>query len=445
MIMRTVGLGLLALSFATARDARAEAAASAGGAAPAARGASLADFDRRAREGERLTVVFFGASLTWGANATDHANTSYRARMAERMEAKYPQAHLRFHDGAIGGTGSQLGVFRVEHDVLRWKPDLVFLDFSANDDIHNDDPETLASYEAIMRRLIADHGVPVIPVIFPFKWNVDAGSTNGMKRLTAHLALSRAYGTVAGDAISLAIARVKSGEITTAQVWDTDGVHPGDDGYRLFADAAWAAFEDAVSRKLVCRAPAKMVYADTYMRANRALLSKVCGAGALPAGWQAGKPYLTALNYDWLMSRWLYDVTVANNSSPVLDEAGKPVKGEDGKPRIAYAAPAPLRFKVNASAVLVLGEASGKSGGFRVLIDGTPVTGKQGQPKDSDVFNANPFGGNAFLVKEVARGLDTTVDHTVEIVPVLAADKEQELRLESLCVAGGKATVDAAK
>jgi hypothetical protein len=32
---------------------------------------SFARFDRRANAGERLNVVFFGCSLTWGANATD--------------------------------------------------------------------------------------------------------------------------------------------------------------------------------------------------------------------------------------------------------------------------------------------------------------------------------------------------------------------------------------
>ena len=31
--------------------------------------ASFVDFARRARAGESLEVVFFGASLTWGANA----------------------------------------------------------------------------------------------------------------------------------------------------------------------------------------------------------------------------------------------------------------------------------------------------------------------------------------------------------------------------------------
>ena len=151
---------------------------------------SFADFARRAEAGERLVVVFFGASLTWGANATDQANTSYRARVAEYLEAAYPRARFKFYDAAIGGTGSQLGVFRLERDVLRRKPDLVFLDFSANDDIYSDNPETLASYEALVRRIIAEGNCPVVQMIFPFGWNVKQGSTDGMKRRDAHLALS---------------------------------------------------------------------------------------------------------------------------------------------------------------------------------------------------------------------------------------------------------------
>src|SRR4051794_30354319 len=76
----------------------------------------FSDFDRRARSGERLNVVFFGASLTWGANATDPQQTSYRARIGQRLEKEYPAAHFKFWDAAIGGTGSQLGVFRFERD-----------------------------------------------------------------------------------------------------------------------------------------------------------------------------------------------------------------------------------------------------------------------------------------------------------------------------------------
>jgi len=74
---------------------------------------SFADFDQRAKAGEHLNVVFFGASLTWGSNATDPQLTSYRARVSQQMTKAYPQAHFTFRDAAIGGTGSQLGVFRL--------------------------------------------------------------------------------------------------------------------------------------------------------------------------------------------------------------------------------------------------------------------------------------------------------------------------------------------
>ena len=134
-------------------------------AAEAKRG-SFADFDARAKAGESLNVVFFGASLTWGANASDPVETSYRAVMRDRFESYYPAARFRFRDAAIGGTGSQLGVFRLERDVLAHQPDLVFVDFTANDGIYSDDPETLSSYESILRRLAAA-GIPVVAFDIP--------------------------------------------------------------------------------------------------------------------------------------------------------------------------------------------------------------------------------------------------------------------------------------
>ena len=165
------------------------------------------------------------------------------------------RARLKFHDAAIGGTGSQLGVFRLDRDVLAHRPDLVFLDFSANDDIYSDNPETLASYEAIVRRLVVEAACPVVQVIFPFKWDVARKTTDGMKRRDAHLAISRAYQTAVGDAIALAIARVGCGATSLDGLWPIDGVHPGDEGYVLFADAAWTAFQGAVRSGRICRAP----------------------------------------------------------------------------------------------------------------------------------------------------------------------------------------------
>lgn len=393
---------------------------------------SFDDFDRRAREGDRLSVVFFGASLTWGANATDPLLTSYRADVARRLEAAYPEAHFKFWDAAIGGTGSQLGVFRLERDVLRRRPDLVFLDFSANDDITTDTPETLASYEAIVRRLVSDARCPVVQVILPFKWNVAAGRTDGMKRRDAHLAISRAYATAAGDAIALAIERVRDGAVNIGQLWPHDGVHPGDAGYGLFADAAWSALQAAVKEKRVCRAPDRMLHADTYLHSARVPLASL---GGLPAGWRAGAPNLTSAHFDFLMSRWLDGETIASRPAVTNDVS-------EGKP------PERFRARFSGSMVMLFGEATKTSGKYRVWVDARqmkpppPKTGEPPECFDPGAF-AQRIGGNGHHVQVLAAGLDATAEHTIEIEPVL--EPGEELRLESLCVAGGSARVLPAK
>jgi lysophospholipase L1-like esterase len=401
-------------------------------ATPTTRLPSFAQFDQRARAGERLNVVFFGASLTWGSNANDPNRTSYRALVADRLEQAYPEARFKFYDAAIGGTGSQLGVFRLDRDVLAHHPDLVFLDFSANDDIYSDNPETLASYEGILHRLIAEANCPVEQVIFPFKWDVAGKSTAKMKRRDAHLALSRAYHTAVGDAIALAIERVANGTTSLERIWPLDGVHPGDEGYVLFADAAWDAFQAAVRQGLVCQAPPAMFYGEAYLHSARVPLRTL---GPLPAGWREGKSNVSAAYFDFTMSRWLDSVDIASLPAPV-----KGVR--------APAAPARFRARFHGSMLMLFGETTPTSGKFRVWIDGQAVRYTPPKAKEStDLFDAGQFAqrlhGNGHYAQVIATGLDAAAEHVLGIEPLL--EPGQELRLESICVAGKEAAVRSAQ
>jgi lysophospholipase L1-like esterase len=389
---------------------------------------SFAEFDARARAGERLTVVFFGASLTWGANASDPVETSYRAVMRDLFEREYPAARFRFRDAAIGGTGSQLGAFRLDRDVLAHEPDLVFVDFTANDDITSADPEPLASYESILRRL-ATACIPVVQVAFPFKWDIDTAKLPDLPRLAAHRALAEAYGNGWGDAVTWICQAVDRKQYTPDDLWVTDGVHPHDAGYREFAAAAWDGYQAAVRADLTARVPAQPLHGGTYLSLRRFRLAEL---PQLPAGWSRGRPNLTAINHDWLMSRWLDDLVVARNRR--LDEQGKP--GKEPQPV------EPLRLEVEAAAILLFGESTAESGTFRIKLDGKPVTVMWGRDKGSEVFDGNRWqNGNGFLLFEVARGLDPSVVHLLEIEPVFDDRQPQELKLESICVAGGRAQI----
>jgi len=321
-------------------------------------------------------------------------------------------------------TGSQLGVFRLERDVLRRKPDLVFLDFTANDVLYSDDPETLASYESLIRRIIVEGHAPVVQVVFPFGGDVHGNRAN-MKRLDANLALTKAYNTVVGDAVTLCTERVKEGKATVPQIWPNDYVHPGDLGYRLFAEAAWSAFQEGVQDKRACQAPEKMLYADTYMKWARVRISSLYTTNALPAGWRVGTPNLTSAWYDALMSRWLDDEVIASGRAGGKTES--------------------LKAKFRGSMVLLFGEKTVISSHYRVLIDGQPASspgGRRGH-RAPDEFDASAtgFGGNVQIAETLAVGLDPAVEHTIEIEPLFTGESQQELRLESICVAGGDAWV----
>ncbi len=388
---------------------------------------SFENFDARAKAGERLNVVFFGASLTWGANASDPLLTSYRGVVAQRLEKAYPLARFKFWDAAIGGTNSQLGVFRFERDVLRRQPDLVFLDFTANDGIEDPNSETLGSYESLVRRIIEDAHAPVVQVVFPFKWDVERGSTERFTREAAHHAISDAYHTAIGDAVVLCQERVKSGDTTLQKLWPFDGVHPGDAGYVVFADAAWQALQNAIRDNLVCSAPAKPLYAETsvYMKNARVRISSL---GALPQGWHVGVPNPTAAYFDMLMSRWLDDETIAAANA----QAPAPV--------------APLKVKFSGAMVMLFGESTTKSAKYRALIDGKVVEhkssdGKQTLTEFDGGLLANVVKGNCHHAQIIAQGLDPSIEHTLEIAPLFSGQREEELRLESICVVGGEARV----
>lgn len=390
---------------------------------PKNRAADFAALEKRARAGEKLNVIFFGASLTWGANASDPTLTSYRAQVARRFEAAYPKAHFKFWDAAIGGTGSQLGVFRLERDVLGRSPDLVFLDFSANDDIYSADEETLASYESLVRRLVL-RGVPVVQVIFPFKWNIKTGEMAKMKRREAHLQISRAYNTAVGDAIALISARVESGQANVEELWPFDGAHPDDNGYALFAEAAWQGFQDGIKKRTVCRAPSTLLHAPTYMTWKRARISQL---GPLPAGWRVGTVSRTSAFFDFLMSRWLDDSVIASTDSAATSEVQR------------------LRFQFNGSTVMIFGESTPQSGQYRVYLDGQLIertlNGKTQSEFDPGAF-AKLIGGNGHHAQLITTGLATDKTHNLEIEPIFTQSSKQELRLESICVAGGLATVE---
>ena len=377
----------------------------------------FAEFDQKARAGEKLTVVFFGASLTWGAVASDPETTSFRGLMAAKFREYYPAAKFTFVDAAIGGTDSVLGAFRLDRDVLAKKPDLVFVDFSANDSLEWAKPKTVRAYEGIIHRLVSEARVPVVQMIFPFKSH--AIGNQALFRLEAHRKISEAYQTGWGDAVTHLRERIASGELDSALLWGKDTVHPLDAGYQEFAAVGWKAYLQAVEEKRVCRLPEAMIFGPTFTSVARvewALLQP-------REPWKAAAPSGEGPLHDMLMNRWLDSVVEIR-----MSEAGE--------------GPA-LSAMVQGEVVLLWGESNSDGLRYKVHLDGKEVAipGSKEKTVDSGLLGRR-LGGNVHHAKVILEDLDPSRVYRVDIFPILEGESSQGvLRLESLCVAGQPAKV----
>lgn len=76
-------------------------------------------------QGLPVTIAYLGGSIT--------AQQGWRVQSRAWLQQKYPQARIEEIHAAIGGTGSDLGVFRLENDALKGRPDLLFVEFAVND------------------------------------------------------------------------------------------------------------------------------------------------------------------------------------------------------------------------------------------------------------------------------------------------------------------------
>ncbi len=187
---------------------------------------------------KKLSVGYFGGSITAGAGASDSRVYSWRALTTAWFREQFPDCCIEEIYAAIGGTGSALGMFRAEHDLLCHQPDLVFIEFSVNDsDMPYD--ETLASSEAIVRQIYSKN--PFAEIIYVHTIGpglLESTYAQGKEYVSraAHSAVMHRYG----------IAQLDLGEILRETVrkdnnnWDdymNGGPHPSDKGYRVYADA----------------------------------------------------------------------------------------------------------------------------------------------------------------------------------------------------------------
>ena len=185
----------------------------------------LKNLMKRAAKGESLVIGFLGGSITQGSLSST-PKTCYAYLVYEWWKKSFPNAVFSFVNGGIGGTTSHYGGARAWKDVLCYRPDIVTVDFSVNDDANEFFEET---YEGTLRRLLAAPSAPAVVVLNNVFYDTGKNAQDYHNRIADH------YGIPHVSIKDTVYPDVESGKIVRADI-TPDNLHPNDKGHRLVAD-----------------------------------------------------------------------------------------------------------------------------------------------------------------------------------------------------------------
>lgn len=188
----------------------------------------LPNFFAKALKGDSVKVAYLGGSIT--------AQAGWRVYSLNWFKQRFPKAVFSEINAAIGGTGSNFGVFRLHEHVLKFKPDLVFVEFVVNDDGASEEKIT-RSMEGIVRQIWQQNAFTDICFIYTIKIPFLEIEQKGQLPPSAIVMEKVAdkyniptinFGFEVAELVAnnQLIFKDKSKEVNGVKVFSPDGVHP---------------------------------------------------------------------------------------------------------------------------------------------------------------------------------------------------------------------------
>ena len=190
------------------------------------------------RSAEPVTISALGDSLTAGWMV----RKGYIDYFKELLQQKYPGAPVRIVARGVPGDTADSGAYRLQWDILEYRPDCVLIQYGINDAFMG---FTTGQFGNYIRRIIegikADSGADIVLLTSSFLGsNEENGLVEEYYRQLVDL------GTEYGLGVSLTHRywkeKIDEGEADFLSLVQYDMVHPTELGYRLMAEALMTLF-----------------------------------------------------------------------------------------------------------------------------------------------------------------------------------------------------------
>lgn len=193
----------------------------------------LANTYKKLTQDKKLTVVYFGGSVTQGYKS---GFGGWRGLSGRWFTENFPKAQVSLINAGLGESGTFMGTYRVQSDVIAQKPDLVFVEYAINDRYKGSTKEQAAlQYETVIREI--KQALPDCDIITLLVTdNAAAESLPALYPTAAgHAEIAEKYNIPVinvGAALINHMTDYKNETEWNTYFWDT--VHPKDEGYKVY-------------------------------------------------------------------------------------------------------------------------------------------------------------------------------------------------------------------
>ncbi|OPJ62913.1 SGNH/GDSL hydrolase family protein [Clostridium oryzae] len=181
------------------------------------------------KKGE-VIIGFIGGSITDQSSAT-----RWPEYVCSWFVERFPNVRFYIENAAIGGTGSDLAVFRADRDLIDRNCDIVFVEYAVNDN-EQETEKRMRSREGLIRKLLKEDRDLLITYTYMQDMYTDMmdgkvpATVDEFEQLAAHYDISSVWMGL------YALEEVKKGRMRWEE-WLPDGLHPDFRGSLSYAQS----------------------------------------------------------------------------------------------------------------------------------------------------------------------------------------------------------------
>lgn len=118
----------------------------------------IAALMKKAQKGGNYKIAVLGGSISMGAGASGQS-CSYGSLVCDWWIYNFPNSTFEFINAGIGSTNPEMACYRMEADLLAFKPDFVVVDFTVNTYL---DSDLLNTYSTVLYKILSQKNSPAV-------------------------------------------------------------------------------------------------------------------------------------------------------------------------------------------------------------------------------------------------------------------------------------------